>query len=172
MLTLTRTRVITRSRRRSPTAQAHRRPSRSRPVVVADQPVVVTPVPVSAAVGVPTGNVLVATFTDPEGADPVSDYSASILVQDPVAATGTITYDAVDRRFLGVRRPDVRPGGKPKRSRSRSATWTLSRPRSSLRDGVARLLPPRCWQRLRAWSTARPPRGLRRSPATRRRRAP
>ena len=63
-------------------------------VVVADQPVVVTPVPVSAAVGVPTGNVLLATFTDPEGADPVSDYSASILVQDPDAAAGTITYDS------------------------------------------------------------------------------
>ena len=62
-------------------------------VAVTDQPVVATPVAVSAAVGVPTGNVLLATFTDPEGADPVSDYSASILVQDPAAATGTITFD-------------------------------------------------------------------------------
>ena len=64
------------------------------PIVVSDQPVAVTAVPVAATIGVPTGTVLVATFTDPEGADPVSDYSASIEWDDPTTTTGTISYDS------------------------------------------------------------------------------
>ncbi len=62
-------------------------------ITVIDQPVFVTPVPVSAVVGAPTGTVLVATFTDPEGADPVGDYTASVSSADPNFTTGNITYE-------------------------------------------------------------------------------
>ena len=63
------------------------------PVVVVDAPVVVTPVPVSVVLGSSTGSVLVATFTDPEGADPVADYTATIALGDPSFPSSTITYN-------------------------------------------------------------------------------
>ncbi len=63
------------------------------PVVVADQAVVpASPVAVTAVVGVPTGNVLVAQFTDPEGPDLPSAYMASVSSSDPNFTTGNITY--------------------------------------------------------------------------------
>ncbi len=68
-------------------------------VVVANQPVVVTGVPVAANLGSPTGSVLVATFTDPAGAEPSADYSASITWGDPSSETGTISYDAGTQVF-------------------------------------------------------------------------
>jgi Ca2+-binding RTX toxin-like protein len=64
------------------------------PVVVVDQPVSMTVVPVAAIVGVSTGSVLVATFTDPEGADPLGDYGASISWGDSQSSTGTINYNS------------------------------------------------------------------------------
>ncbi len=71
------------------------------PVVVVDQPVVVAapPVPLSGTLGTPTGNVLVATFTDPEGADSVDAYKATITVGDPTEPAGTITYDCASGVF-------------------------------------------------------------------------
>ena len=69
------------------------------PVVVVDQPVVLTAVPVSATIGVATGPVLVATFVDPEGADPVSAYSASVVWGDPNISPGTISYDSTSGVF-------------------------------------------------------------------------
>ncbi len=71
------------------------------PIVVADQPVVVAAVPVSATIGVPTGNVLVATFTDPEGLDPLglSAYSASIDWNNTGSTPGMITYDSSTGTF-------------------------------------------------------------------------
>ena len=60
-----------------------------------DQPLVMTGVPVAALQGVPTGTVTVATFTDPEGADPQSDYSASINWGDgQPSSVGAISYSS------------------------------------------------------------------------------
>src|SRR5262249_50695945 len=41
------------------------------PIVVADQPVTVTGTPITAIEGAATGSVVVATFTDPGGAEPL-----------------------------------------------------------------------------------------------------
>ena len=69
------------------------------PVVVIDQPVIATGVPVSAVPGVSTGNVVVATFTDPEGADPLAAYGATINWGDNQTSAGTITYNSTTGVF-------------------------------------------------------------------------
>ncbi len=68
-------------------------------VNVMDQPVVVTGVPVSANLDTPTGSVVVATFTDPDGPGPVANYSASITWGDGQTSTGTITYNSTNEMF-------------------------------------------------------------------------
>ena len=74
--------------------------SLSSPVVVVDQPVVVTPVTSLAAnLGSPTGNIVVATFTDPGGDDRVSDFMATVIYGDPNEATNNIVYDSTTRIF-------------------------------------------------------------------------
>jgi hypothetical protein len=70
------------------------------PVVVVNEPVVVTGVPVAATLDASTGNVLVATFTDPEGPSPVGDYGASIAWGDGSSpSSGTITYNSATEVF-------------------------------------------------------------------------
>ena len=70
------------------------------PVIVVDQPLTMTGVPVSAIQNVPTGTVVVATFTDPEGADPQNDYSASINWGDGQPSTvGSIDYNSATGVF-------------------------------------------------------------------------
>ena len=64
-----------------------------------DQPVVVTGSAVTAIPGTPFDNVLVATFTDPEGADPLSAYIANIDWGDGQSSAGTITYDSGTQIF-------------------------------------------------------------------------
>jgi Ca2+-binding RTX toxin-like protein len=69
------------------------------PVNVIDEPVVVTGVPVAATLDATTGNVVVATFTDPEGASPVNAYGASIAWGDGQNSTGLIGYNATTGIF-------------------------------------------------------------------------
>ena len=70
------------------------------PVDVVNEPVVVTGVPVAATLDASTGNVLVATFTDPEGPSPVGDYSASIAWGDGSSpSSGTISYNSATEVF-------------------------------------------------------------------------
>ena len=69
-------------------------------VSVVDQPVIATGAPITAIVGIPTGEVIVATFTDPEGADPQADYSASINWGDGQQPTsGMIGYNSTTGVF-------------------------------------------------------------------------
>ncbi len=68
-------------------------------VNVVDQPVAVTTVPVTATVGVPTGSVLVATFTDPEGADPLPDYSATTAWDGSSPVPATVSYSSATGEF-------------------------------------------------------------------------
>ena len=68
-------------------------------VAVVDQPVAVTAKSVSAIVGVPTGSVLVATFTDPEGPDPFGDYSATVTWNGKDVTNGMISYDSATGIF-------------------------------------------------------------------------
>ena len=49
---------------------------------------------INATVGIPTGSVTVATFTDPGGAESLSDYGASINWGDGSTSAGTITGPA------------------------------------------------------------------------------
>ena len=63
------------------------------PIIVTQLPLLVTGMPVVATVGASTGNVVVSTFTDPEGADSLSTYSASIDWGDGQSSAGKITYD-------------------------------------------------------------------------------
>jgi hypothetical protein len=53
----------------------------------------------SAGEGSNTGNQTVATFTDPGGAEPLSDYSAAINWGDNSSSTGTITFNAATGMF-------------------------------------------------------------------------
>ncbi len=69
------------------------------PVNVLDQPVVISGVPVSAYLDTPTGSVVVATFTDPDGPGPVADYSASIAWGDGQTSPGRITYNCTTGEF-------------------------------------------------------------------------
>ncbi len=70
------------------------------PVNVLDRPVAVSGTSVSANLDTPTGNIVVATFTDPDGAGPVADYSASINWGDGTQPTaGTISYNSSTGMF-------------------------------------------------------------------------
>ncbi len=63
------------------------------PIDVIEPAVVLTGVPVSAMMGESTGSVPVATFTDPAGALPATDYTATIdWGDDTSSAADTITY--------------------------------------------------------------------------------
>ncbi len=63
------------------------------PIIVTQLPLLVTGMPLAATVGASTGNVVVSTFTDPEGADNLSTYSASIDWGDGQSSAGKVTYD-------------------------------------------------------------------------------
>ncbi len=68
-------------------------------VVAVAQPVNVSAVPVAAHVGVTTGTIVFATFTDPGGGDPIADYGASIAWGDGQTSTGAITFDSITGVF-------------------------------------------------------------------------
>jgi Ca2+-binding RTX toxin-like protein len=70
------------------------------PIVVKQLPLVATGKPIVATVGAATGNVVVATFTDPEGADVLSSYGASIAWGDSQTSAGTITYNPATGVFF------------------------------------------------------------------------
>jgi Ca2+-binding RTX toxin-like protein len=71
------------------------------PINVTDAPLLMTGIPVSAVQGLPTGTVNVATFTDPEGADPLGDYSASVNWGDGQPPTvGMIGYNSSTGVFI------------------------------------------------------------------------
>ncbi|HET6251089.1 MAG TPA: hypothetical protein VFE47_25605 [Tepidisphaeraceae bacterium] len=69
-------------------------------IVVADPAVVATGAgPFTAFPKVSTGTLALATFTDPGGAEPTADYSATIKWGDGASATGVITYNSATSKF-------------------------------------------------------------------------
>jgi uncharacterized repeat protein (TIGR01451 family) len=60
---------------------------------VSDPAVLPAPVTIPVSENTDSGDVVVATFTDPGGAEPVGNYSASIEWGDGTSDTGTISFD-------------------------------------------------------------------------------
>jgi len=65
--------------------------------IVSDPAVNATPVTATVVAG--ASSVPVATFTDPGGAEPVGDYSASVVWGDGTTVVGTITFDETIGKF-------------------------------------------------------------------------
>jgi uncharacterized repeat protein (TIGR01451 family) len=73
--------------------------SQSAGTTVTDPAVIATGVAVTGSEGTDAGLVPVATFTDPGGAEGLSEYSASIAWGDGATSAGTITVDASGQNF-------------------------------------------------------------------------